>query len=42
LKSVPEKYFKVLEEIRSNLHCKVDEAKDRLIDYGTKTFEKEK
>lgn len=41
LKSVPEKYFKVLEEIRSNLHQKVDEAKDRLIDYGTRTFLKE-
>lgn len=41
LKSVPEKYFKVLEEIRSTLHQKVDEAKDRLIEYGTKTFQKE-
>lgn len=41
LKSVPENYFKVLEEIRSTLHQKVDEAKDRLIDYGTRTFQKE-
>ena len=41
LKSVPEKYFKVLEEIRSTLHQKVDEAKDRLVEYGSKTFQKE-
>lgn len=37
----PEQLKEILEEIRSVMHDKIDAAKDRLIDFGVKAFEKE-